>query len=134
MEDIYINYMFANQLRLQRFTARCSEVVEAISGLLALITESSGSAVGPRRTENSKHSRELQASQLASIPRKKNIGANHQTNALQAPEKEPGSKERPTWICQEQIMSSPSGVFSMTRQQGSQRGQIVLLDISVCTG
>lgn len=63
--------MFANQLRLQRFAARCSEVVEAISGLLVLIIESSGSAVGPRRTENSKHSRELQASQLASIPRKK---------------------------------------------------------------
>lgn len=70
-EDIYINYMFANQLGLQRFTARYLEVLEAISGLLALIIENSGTAVGPRRMENSKHSRELQARQFSFHSQKK---------------------------------------------------------------
>lgn len=56
--------MFSNQLGLLRFTASCLEVVETIRGLLALIFENSGTVTGPRRAENSKHNRELQAREL----------------------------------------------------------------------
>lgn len=94
--------------------------METIWGLLAFIFENSGTVTSPRRAENSKHSRELQARQLNFNSQKKYCNKSSNKHFLSI------RKIKRQWGTANKDLSrtniKPISYFSMTGQQDSGRG------------